>query len=175
MEEQKKKEMEESNENQDNKKLKKDLEQCLKLQEEYLNGWKRAKADLINYKNEETKRIGEFVDYIKVDLILKILPILDNLERAEQHITENDKNNKLINGFLQIRKQIEDFLKKEKIEEIKVLGEKFTPETTEAIEEIESKDKKPGTVAEIVNKGYKYKDKVIRPVKAKIVKYNNQK
>lgn len=172
MEEQHKKGVEE---NLKEESYKKGLEQCLKEREDYLNGWKRAKADLINYRNEEAKRFEEFMDYVKVDLILKILPILDNLERAEKHISEKERENKVISGFLQIKKEIEDFLKKEKVEEIKVLGKDFTPSTTEAVEEIESKEQKPGTVAEVVRKGYKYKDKVIRPVKAKVVKYNDQK
>lgn len=151
--------------------LKEELERCLKEKEEYLNGWKRAKADLINYKNEEGERIKDFIDYTKVDLILKILPILDNLERAEKHISEKEKDNKVIHGFIQIKKQIEDFLKKEEVKEIEVLGKKFNPETTEAIEEIDLPGKEPGTVAEVVRKGYKFKEKVIRPARAKIIKY----
>jgi len=160
---------EEQQKKEEGKTYKKALERCLKEKEEYLNGWKRAKADFINYKKEESERIKDFMDMAKIDLILKLLPILDNLERAEKYISKEDENNKVIKGFIQIKKQIEDFLKRENVEEIKVLGEEFNPATTEVVGEINDPSKKSGIVAEVVQKGYKFKNRIIRPAKAKVV------
>ena len=67
--------------------LKKQFEECEKQKNEYLAGWQRARADLLNYKKEEMERIGELVGYATEELILKILPILDNFEIAEQKST----------------------------------------------------------------------------------------
>src|SRR3989344_8421310 len=117
----------------DIEKLKKDLEDAKAKREEYLNGWKRERADFLNYKKEEMERIGQFAKYANEELILKIIPILDNFYLAEKHIPEN---NEFKDGFTQIKKQLYDFLSKEGIEAIKTIGEKFDPNTMEAIEEV---------------------------------------
>jgi len=75
-----------------------------------------------------------------------------------------------LKGFLQIKKKLEEFLKKEGVEELEVLGKKFDPYVSEAIEEIENKEMESGTVIEVIKKGYKLNEKVIRPAKVKIVK-----
>jgi len=150
--------------------LKKKLEECEKVKDEYLTGWQRARADLLNYRKEELERVGELIKYADVGLILKILPILDNFEIAEKNLSENLKNDEKIKGVLQIKAQIKDFLKNQGVEEINCLGQKFDPNLHEVVEEVNSKDKEPGTVIEEIQKGYKIHDKVIRPAKIKITK-----
>jgi len=109
--------------------LKKKLEECEKLKDEYLAGWQRERADFLNYKREELERIGEILKYTNVGLILNILPILDNFEIAEKKIPEDLKNDENVKGILQLKNQILDFLKNQGVEEIKSLGEKFDPNT----------------------------------------------
>ncbi len=155
-----------------------ELEICKKQCDEYLNNWKRATADLINYKKEEMERMAMLANYAKEDMIFKILPILDNIELAEKQLPEKLKKGEegspqsieWTQGFLQIQKQIEEFLKKEGIEEIKTTGEKFNPETMEAVGEAETEGGDKGTIIEELQKGYKMNDKVIRPAKVKISK-----
>jgi molecular chaperone GrpE len=154
--------------------FKKQLKECQKLKEEYLAGWKRARADLLNYKKEEMERIDGLMRYANEELILKILPILDNLEIAEKKLPENLRKDESVKGILQIKTQILDFLKSQGVEEIKTIGEKFDPNFQEAIEEIGAKDKEPGIVIEEIKKGYKLQGKVIRPAKIKVTKQNNQ-
>jgi molecular chaperone GrpE len=146
------------------------LEECKKLKDEYLNGWKRERADFLNYKKEEMERIRELMKYANEELILKMLPILDNFEVASKNISEKLKNDDNIKGFLQIRQQIKDFLKMQGVEEIKTIGEKFNPNFMEITEEIEIKDKEPGIVVEEIQKGYTSHGKVIRPAKVKVSK-----
>ena len=69
--------------------LKKDLENAKAKCEEYLNGWKRERADFLNYKKDEMERIGQLVKYANEELILKIIPILDNIYLAETHVPGN--------------------------------------------------------------------------------------
>src|SRR3989344_6992957 len=109
--------------------------------EEYLNNWKRERADFINYKKEEMERIGIMAKYTREDIILKILPMLDSIELAKKQLPEEMKNNAWHEGFLQIQKQIDEFLKKEGIEEIETVGKQFDPNTMEAGAEIENGDK----------------------------------
>ena len=59
--------------------LQKDLLDAKAKCEEYLNGWKRERADFLNYKKDEMERIGQLVKYSNEELILKIIPILDNI------------------------------------------------------------------------------------------------
>lgn len=150
--------------------LKKKLEECERLKEEYLAGWQRARADLINYKKEELERVGELIKFSANGLILKILPILDNFEIAEKKLPENLKNDENVKGLLLIKKQIQDFLKSQGVEEIKSVGERFDPNFHEVLEEVEAKDKEPGTIIEEIQKGYKIDGKLLRPAKVKVSK-----
>lgn len=154
--------------------LKKKLEECEKKSSEYLAGWQRARADFLNYKKEESERIGKLVEWAYADLILKILTILDNFEIAEKELPDDLKNNKNVKGLLLIKSQIEDFLKKQGVEEVKAIGEKFNPNFHEAIEEIETKDVMSGMVLEEIKKGYIFHGKLLRPAKVKLSKSINQ-
>jgi len=146
------------------------LEKCEKEKKEYLEGWKRERADFLNYKKDEIERIEGLIKYANEELILKFLPILDNLEIAEKNISENLKENEEVKGLLQIKAQILDFLKSQGLSEIKALGELFDPYFHEAIEEIEDKEKDSGIIIEEVRKGYLLNNKVLRPSRVKIVK-----
>jgi len=144
--------------------------------EEYLNGWKRERADFLNYKKDEMERIGQLVKYANEEIILKVLPILDNLYLAESHVPEELKNHDWIKGFNQIKSQLADFLAKEGIEVIETLrpgsGQaiKFDPSLMEAVEEVKMDGTEPGIVVEETQRGYTMAGKIIRPAKVKISK-----
>lgn len=160
------------------KEIKKDeniseFEACKQKCEEYLNNWKRERADFLNYKKDEMERMAMLGKYAKEDMILKILPILDNIELAEKHsdILQNVGMSEWTKGFLQIKKQAEELLKKEGIEEIETIGQKFDPTTMEIVDEVLSIEYKvSGIVVEEVQKGYKMEEKVLRPSKVKVSK-----
>ena len=150
--------------------LQKKLEECERLKNEYLVGWQRSRADLLNYKKEELERVAELIKYANEGIILKILPILDNFEIALKKLPENLKNDENVKGVLQIKNQIQDFLRNQDVEEIKSVGEKFDPNFHEVVEEIEVKDKEPGIIIEEVQKGYSINGRLLRPAKVKISK-----
>lgn len=152
------------------KDINKQLKECQKLRDHYLAGWKRARADFLNYKKEEAERIKELIKYSNEELILKILPILDNIYVAERKIPDDLKDNKWVKGLLQIKNQILDFLKSQEVEEIKSLNKKFDPNFHEVVEEIEKKDSESGIIIEEIKKGYIFNGKVIRPARVKISK-----
>ena len=66
-----------------------DLEKLQQLNQEYLDGWKRAKADYINFKRDAEKEKMEIVQFANAGLLLELLPILDNLKTAMKHVPEN--------------------------------------------------------------------------------------
>ena len=146
------------------------LAECEKQKNEYLEGWKRTRAEFLNYKKEEMERIVSLMKYANEEIILKLLPILDNFYIAEKEIPKELKTDKYFKGIMQIKKQIIDFLKSQGVEEISCLGKKFDPNFHEVVEEIETKDKESGIVVEEIKKGYKLQGKIIRPTKVKINK-----
>lgn len=150
--------------------LKRKLVECQKQRNEYLAGWQRARADYLNYKKEEGERAVEILKYAAESLTLKILPILDNFELAEKNLPTDLKEDDSIKGLLQIKTQLQDFLKNQGVEKIKTIGQKFDPSLHEAVDEIELEDKESGTIIEEVQKGYKLNGRVIRPAKVKTVK-----
>ena len=150
-----------------NKDLEKEIELLTKEKDEYLNSWKRDLANYINYKNKECERTQEIVISLKETMFEKLIPILDNMCLAEKSIEKDLANNANIKGLLMIKKQFEDFLKNEGLEEI--IETDFNPEFHEVMEEVEGSGKS-GKIIEIVQKGYKINGKVLRPAKVKIIK-----
>ena len=152
------------------KEAKKKLKKCQKLKEEYLAGWQRTRADFLNYKKQEMERLKEIMEYSSQDLILKIVPILDNLEKAKTQIPSDFKDNEWVKGISQIKTQFKDFLRKEGIEEIETTGKRFDPNFHESVEKVKVENKKSGEIIEEIQKGYTLNGRVIRPAKVKITK-----
>ncbi len=150
--------------------LQKELDKCNKEKQEYLDGWKREKADFINYKKEESERIKTMIEYGNKDLISRILPILDNFELALKEIPKNQENTDLIKGLEQIKFYFIKTLKDEGLTEINCLGEFFDPYFHEAVEVVEDEKKESGIIIEEIQKGYKMNNKLIRPAKVRVVK-----
>ena len=147
---------------------KKELEEVRSQRDEYLAGWQRARADFMNHKKEERSRMQEFIKFAGEELLAELLPVIDNLELAQRQLAGKDDT--LFKGFLQIAMQLKRFLKDHQVEELKTEGEKFNPEFHEAVEEVEKEGVVPGTVVEVLSKGYALHGKLLRPARVKIAK-----
>lgn len=147
--------------------LKKILEESEAKKNEYFAGWQREKADFINYKQGEMARLEQLLLNIRENFALELIPVIDNFSLAEKAISKEEKDNNSIKGLILIKKQLEGVLKSLGAEEINPINQKFDPNLHEAIEEAEGEE---GMVIEELEKGYKIKDKVIRPAKVKIGK-----
>lgn len=152
------------------KNLRDQLKKCEAERSEYLVGWQRAKADFINYKNELAKQMAELKDFALEDFLREFLPILDSFDcaisaSATSDVTQVDK--KWLEGVLNIKKQMMDYLKTRGLEEINV-GEKFDLALCEAIETEKREDIEENRILKVLQKGYKLSGKVIRPAKVKI-------
>ena len=152
------------------KDLEKKLKECEEVKEEYLNNWKKERANLLNYRKEEEERIIQRANIIKRDFILELLNILDNLNIAENEFPKDLKGNKWAEGLLKIKDQILDIVKKEGVEEIKAMGKEFDPRYHEAVEMIEDGENASSIIIEEIKKGYLYKGEVLRASKVKVVK-----
>lgn len=169
-----KKEKENTKKEEDNKEIeavKSKLTECQKLNDEYLNGWKRAKADFLNYKKEEDGRIKRFLDYNNEEFILDLLPILDNFYIATNKMPRELTDNQWVKGILKIKEQLTDFLTSRGVEEIKSqIGKEFNPNFHEVVEEVKKDGVESGAIVEEIRKGYILNGKVIRSAKVKVAK-----
>ncbi len=159
----------EEQKNQDNLKdedLKKKLGECEKQRDEYLDGWKRAKADFINYQKDEGKRAEEIFKFSNSVLVQELLAVLDSFELSFAMSGADEKTKK---GMEIIYSQLKDILNRQGLEPIKSLGEKFDPSLHESLAEVKS-DKEPGTIVEELSRGWKLNGKVIRPARVKVAK-----
>lgn len=146
---------------------KKEIEELKKKVEENLAGWKRALADYENFKKREEENKKELICFSNLNLILEILPILDNFQHAYNSLPKELEKNNWVLGIKYIKDQLENLLKSIGVEEIKAVGEKFDPRLHEAVGKIKTKDEKDIVVEEVL-KGYKLNGKAIRAVKVKI-------
>jgi molecular chaperone GrpE len=137
-----------------------DIETIKKQAEEYLNGWKRAKADYLNLKKEMEAQNKEIKEWLSKVFLLPLLEIMDNFDRAGT----------LEAGIENIKKQFKDFLAAQRVEPLKTEGEKFDPMKHEAVESIDGPPEKSGLIAEEIQKGYLIGDEVLRPAKVKVYK-----
>ena len=140
---------------------KQELSEYKKQVEENLKGWQRAKADFVNYKKDQEKYLEEFRKYASEDMIVKLLPTIDNFELATKHMPKELEKSDWVTGIICIKSQLENILKEIGLEEIKSVGEKFDPSLFESVGEKES-DKEEGTVITEVQKGYRMHGKVVR-------------
>jgi molecular chaperone GrpE len=145
----------------------KQLEECQKEKEQYLEGWQRAKADFVNYKKREKEENERQREEAREMLILKILPLLEDLERLEKASQEKVEWENLQVAINQISQKIKQFLNNEKISRIKSEGEEFDPRFHEAVKQ-EKSDQPKGIIIEEISPGYLYQDKLLRPAKVKV-------
>ncbi|MDP3772561.1 MAG: nucleotide exchange factor GrpE [bacterium] len=154
-------------------KLRDELKVCEQEKREHLEGWQRTKADLVNYKRDEAKRLEDLGRFITAGVLQDLLPVLDSFELALQSFklsAMGATGGGHEQGVLMIRSQMLDVLKKRGVRAIEVVpGEPFNPERHESLGEIES-EQASGTIAEEVQRGYTLGERVIRPARVRIVK-----
>jgi molecular chaperone GrpE len=138
--------------------LKKSVEELREQNKEYLDGWKRARADYINRERQIEQEKSEWLQYASESLVLKILPIYESLNKSLEHQSRSED---FLRGLEQIKKQFDDFLKGLGVEKIKTIGEKFNPEFHEVVE----KRGEGGIIAEEVQAGYTMHGRVIKTAK----------
>ena len=131
-----------------------------KKAEEYLAKWQRAQADFINQKRRNEQERGEIIKIANAELARSILPSLDDLTRALEHIEAPTVEDSWVEGISLIERKLRASLESHGVREIKALGEKFDPNLHEAA--MHSKGPE-GVVIQEIQKGYMLHDRVIRP------------
>ncbi|KKC29980.1 nucleotide exchange factor GrpE [Caldanaerobacter subterraneus] len=147
--------------------LRKKLEEKEKEAKEYLDIAQRIKAEFDNYRKRTEKEKAEMISYGQEQVIIELLPVIDNFERALA--TEGDYNS-LREGLELIYRQFKKVLDKFEVREIEAEGQMFDPYKHHALAQEEVEGKQPNEIIEVFQKGYYLKDKVIRPSLVKVAK-----
>ena len=121
----------------------------------------RSKADLINYRKRKDEETSTMLKYCNSDLILSLLNVVDNFERALSLDDESFKS--YLDGFKLIYNQVIDILNSYEVKEIEALDKTFDPMYHQSVATKKDDNKDSGVVLEVFKKGYTYKDKVLRP------------
>jgi len=139
----------------------------------------RTLAETENLRKRYEREKEDLSNYVISNFAKETLAILDNLQRALSSIKTNDfkdtdENIKtFVEGIELTEKQIITIFEKFKIEKVKSLDSNFDPNFHQAMFEVESKDKEPGTVVEVVQEGYKIGDRLLRPALVGVSKKKN--
>lgn len=130
----------------------------------------RNQAELQNYKRRRDEEVSRLLKYANEDIIKEILPIIDNFERAINMDDDNleDEVSKFLSGFKMIYSQLRNILDKLEVKEIEALNVKFDPSYHQAVLQEHDETREEGIILDVMQKGYTYKDKVIRPAMVKV-------
>ena len=153
---------------QDEDALKKELEEANAKTAEYLAMAQRVQADFENYrKRNESVRADAFADGRR-DVATVMLPVLDNLERAVSAAADS-ADEALKNGMELVLKQMTDIYQKLDVTPIDRKGERFDPNLENAVLQGTAEEGEPGTVCQVLQKGYRMGDRVLRHAMVKVV------
>ncbi|MBQ7241959.1 MAG: nucleotide exchange factor GrpE [Firmicutes bacterium] len=143
-----------------------DLKAAEERADMYQDKYLRTLAEFDNYRNRTTREKAQMYDDGVAATVEKLLPVVDNLERAIQAAADED--DPLLKGVQMTFNQLMETFKNMGVEEIPALGEKFDPAFHAAVAHEENPDYGENEIVLVLQKGYKYKEKVIRPSMVKV-------
>ncbi len=150
--------------------LKQQLEQERSKSAEYLDNWRRAAADFSNYRKRAEKETTELSKFANSALIARLLPVLDDLDRAFQTVPEDLRDLTWVDGVMLISRKLRAILEAEGLKPIEALGKPFDPNFHEAVIHEETDKAEEGMVTGELQKGYMLGDRVLRPTLVKVAK-----
>ena len=158
------------------KKLRADLKACKTEKEEYLTGWQKERADFANYRKQEDDRRANFSESIRERILTRFLTVLDSFNMAfanKDAWSKVDENWR--KGIEHIYSQLNNIFEEYDIKEIGKEGEDFDPNIHQSID-MTPTDKKEDNhkISEVIQKGYKLGDRVIRAARVNVFEYNEK-
>ena len=147
-----------------------ELEEALREKDQFRAMAQRAQADLINYKRRAAEEMEELRRTVNSRMLLKILAVVDDLERAMTLIPQEAVAPGWFDGLLLVLRNINNILDSEGVSKIEAAGRPFEPWEFEAVQYLETPDAEEGTVIEVVQDGYKHQDRVLRAAQVIVAK-----
>jgi len=130
----------------------------------------RTLADFDNFRKRTRRELVDAERRGRDDLLKEFLPVFDNLDRASAHAETATDIKALANGISLVMRQFADTLAKVGIERIAAVGQPFDPSVHEAVQQMETSEFEPGTIAAEVQAGYRNTEKLIRPALVVVAK-----
>lgn len=150
--------------------LRQELEEQKAKAAEYLDGWQRARAEFANYKKRIEKEQEDMVRSANGALITKLLPVMDDFERASQTLPLEMMGMTWLEGIALVQRKLQVLLEQEEVTVIETEDQMFDPTLHQAVTHEESEEHEEGQIIGEVQKGYKMGDKVIRPSLVRVAK-----
>ena len=139
--------------------LRKELNETRQKLDETLASWQRAQADFTNIRRRLEQEKADSIKYAEADLLTKLLPVLDDMERALKAVPSELKDNSWVQGMASITRKLRSTMEAAGLKEICALGFAFDPTVHEACAHVPGPE---GMVIAEYEKGYRYKDRVLR-------------
>lgn len=122
----------------------------------------RQMAEFENFRKRTEKEKSAMFETGAKSVIEKILPVVDNFERGLAMVPEEQKEEPFVEGMTKIYRQLQTELENLGVTAIEAVGKEFDPELHNAVMQVENEELESGTVAQELQKGYKYRDSVVR-------------
>lgn len=132
----------------------------------------RLQAEFDNARKRAVREQQDFREYAAADVIKNFLPVLDSFERALK-VGGDSNSNEFRNGIDLIYRQLQDAIQKTGVHPIVAVGQPFDPRIHEAVEMVDTNDVPDHHVLEELQRGYKYKDRLLRPAMVKVARNPN--
>jgi molecular chaperone GrpE len=154
--------------------LQAELEQAQAQAAEYLNGWQRARAEFANYKKRVEAEREELRRTSTEALLLKLLPVVDDFERAFQALPEDSTDAAWVDGFKMILRKLQAVLESQDVAPIEAANQPFDPLWHQAVMQEETDEHPDGYVIEEMQRGYRLGERVLRPSMVKVASNTNE-
>lgn len=126
----------------------------------------RIQAEMMNFRKRKEDEVANIRKYANEDILLQLVSVIDNFERALS--MENEENKEFLKGFQMIYTNIQNIITSSGVTEIDALNKEFDPNYHQAVLTEKRDNVESGMVIEVLQKGYMYKDKVLRPTMVKV-------
>lgn len=136
--------------------------------QEYLAGWQRTRAEFANYKKRVEREMKDSARMGSLDAVSKVLPIIDDFERALNNVPDDLQDNAWVSGMTLLFKKFEKLLAESDVTILDPVGQPFDPNQHEAIGMDESDTVESGHVTVTLQKGYVSGDKILRPALVRV-------
>lgn len=146
------------------------LKGSARLCDEFKDKYLRVHAELDNARKRFVKEKEDYVRFANEELLNEILYVVDNFDRALEHMNETQKVESILEGIKMIKTQFHWLLEQKGVRRIEAIGKKFDPALHEAIEHIETDEDKEGVIIEEVQAGYLLNGRLLRPAVVKVGK-----
>tara|TARA_B100000401_G_C52569484_1_gene607245 strand:- start:129 stop:662 length:534 start_codon:yes stop_codon:yes gene_type:complete len=130
----------------------------------------RAKAEVENIKKRSEKEISNAYKFSTESIFLDLIPIFESLDIASSQDAENISKERLIEGNDILKKMFDGFFEKNSLEVINPINQSFDPNLHQAIKTIEDKNKENNLISEVLQKGYKLSDRILKPALVVVIK-----